>query len=95
LVGNVITGTNTYPITAGFQLVSSSSPVAGGIGSGLGYKPSAGDVVEVWNGTKGLFKSDAYNGTAWGSGEPVLIVGEAVFLNAANNTNWTQVLNVQ
>jgi hypothetical protein len=95
LVGNVITGTNTYPIAAGFQLVASSSPVAGTIGTQLGYTPSAGDVIEVWNGTKGLFKANAYNGTSWATGEPVLTVGEAVFLNAAGNTNWTQILNVQ
>jgi hypothetical protein len=95
LVGNVITGTNTYPITAGYQIVSSSGPVTGAIGTQLGYTPSLNDVVEVWNGTKGTFKANSYNGTSWGGGEPSLTVGEAIFLNAAGNTNWTQILNVQ
>jgi len=94
LVGNVITGTNHYAIPAGFEIVSSSGPVAGGIQTGLGYNPSVNDQVEVWNGAS--FKVHTYNGTAWnGGGEPVLVVGQSVFLHAANNTNWTQVLNVQ
>jgi hypothetical protein len=94
LVGNVITGTNTYPIVAGYQIVSPSGPVTGGIGSALGYTPSPNDQVEVWTGAG--FKIHTYNGTAWnGGGEPVFSVGQSVFLHAAENTNWTQVLNVQ
>jgi len=93
-VGNVITGTNTYPIPAGFTLVSPSGPVVGGIQTALGYNPSVNDQVEVWNGLS--YKIHTYNGSAWnGGGEPVFSVGESVFLHAANNTNWTQVLNVQ
>jgi hypothetical protein len=93
-VGNVITGTNTYPVIAGFRIVSNGGPVTGGIQTVLGYTPSVNDQVEVWNGT--TYKTHTYNGSAWnGGGEPVLTVGEAVFLNAANNTNWTQILNVQ
>jgi len=95
LVGNVITGTNTYPIAAGYSIIAPSGPVAGTIGTQLLYNPSANDVVEVWNGTKGSFKANTYNGSAWSGGEPNLIVGTAVFLNAANNTNWTEILNVQ
>jgi hypothetical protein len=95
IVGNVITGTNTYTIPAGYQIVAPSGPVAGTIGTQLGYTPSANDVVEVWNGNKGSFKADSYNGTSWSGGEPTFAVGEAVFLNSAGNTNWTQILNVQ
>jgi hypothetical protein len=95
LVGNVITGTNTYPVTAGLSVVAPSSPVAGTIGTQLGYTPSVGDVVEVWNGNKGTFKNNSYGAGGWSSAEPTFTVGEAVFLDAANNTNWTEVLNVQ
>jgi hypothetical protein len=95
LVGNVITGTNTYPIAAGYQVIAPIGPVAGTIGTQLGYTPSVGDLVEVWNGNKGTFKTDSYTVSGWSGVEPTFTVGTAVFLDAANNTNWTQVLNVQ
>jgi hypothetical protein len=93
-VGNVITGTNTYPVVAGYQVVAPSGPVAGTLDTTNGYTPSANDQIEVWTGSG--FKIHTYNGTAWnGGGDPVLSVGQAVFLHAAENTNWTEVLNVQ
>jgi hypothetical protein len=93
-VGNVITGTNTYPIAAGYQISAPSGPVSETIDGAGGYKPSVNDQIEVWTG--GSFKVHTYNGTAWnGGGDPTLSVGQAVFLHAVNNTNWTEVLNVQ
>jgi len=95
-VGNVITGTNTYPIIAGYQLVAPSGPVSGTLDTTNGYKPSVGDSVLVWNNLTGLFKAHNYTGTSWtGGGDAQLSVGQSVFLAAVNNTNWTQVLNVQ
>jgi hypothetical protein len=95
-VGNVITGTNTYPIIAGFQVVAPSGPVAGTLDTTNGYTPSKNDSILVWNNVTSLFTTHKYSGTAWsGGGDPQLTVGEAVFLNAINNTNWTQILNVQ
>jgi hypothetical protein len=94
-VGNVITGTNTYPIIAGYQLVAPSGPVAGTLDTTNGYQPSKHDVIEVWNNSLSVFAPHTYSGTAWSSGDPQLTVGQAAFLDAANNTNWTQILNVQ
>jgi hypothetical protein len=94
-VGNVITGTNTYPIVAGYQVVAPSGPVAGTLDTTNGYTPTKNDQLLVWNGT--AYVSHKYTGTAWlgTGGDPQLIVGQAVFLNAATSTNWTEVLNVQ
>jgi hypothetical protein len=94
-VGNVIQGTNSYPVIAGYQIVSSSSPVAGRLEEDLLYTPTLGDVAEVWTGS--TFKLHTFNGgVSWsGGGDPNLTVGAALFLNSASNTNWTQVLNVQ
>jgi hypothetical protein len=92
-VGTVITGTNNYPIVAGYQVVSPSAPIAGGIETTNGYVPSKGDQVLVWDGTG--YISHKYTGAIWTGGEPSFAVGEAFFLNAASNTVWTQTLNVQ
>jgi hypothetical protein len=93
LVGNVITGTNTYPIVAGYQVVAPSGPVAGTIDTTNGYKPTRLDQILVWNGS--TYVAHTYSGTAWSGGDPSLSVGQSVFLKAVNNTNWTQILNVQ
>ena len=93
LVGNVITGTNTYPIRAGFQIVAPSGPLAGTIDTTNGYTPTKLDKIYLWNGSGYTVKT--YSGTSWLGGDPQLTVGQAIFLDAYGNTNWTQVLNVQ
>jgi hypothetical protein len=97
IVGNVITGTNTYPLIAGFQLVAPSGPVAGTLDTTNGYTPTVGDVISVWNNSTASFVAHKrLNSTTWGGGgDPQLTVGQAVFLDPVHNTNWTQVLNVQ
>jgi hypothetical protein len=93
LVGTVITGTNSYPITAGYQIVSSSGAVAGDIQTALGYTPSKNDIVLSWTGTGYL--SQKWSGTTWLGGQPSLSVGQAVFIEASSNNVWKQTLNVQ
>ena len=93
LVGQVIQGTNKYPVVAGYQILSPSGPVAGGIQTVQGYAPSKNDQVLVWGGT--TYTSHKYSGTAWSGGEPNFSVGQAVFLNASSNNVWTNVLNIQ
>jgi hypothetical protein len=94
-VGNVITGTNTYPIAAGYQIVAPSGPVAGTIDGTNGYHPTKNDQILVWSGSG--YVTHKWSGTAWSGtgGDPQLVVGQSVFLNAVSNTNWTQILNVQ
>jgi hypothetical protein len=95
LVGTVITGTNVYPVTTGYQVVAPSAAVTGGIKTALGYTPSTGDQVFVWNGTTFTQHKYLASGSWSGGGEPTFTVGEAVFLDSTVNTNWTQTLNVQ
>jgi hypothetical protein len=95
-VGNVILGTNTYTIPAGYQIVSLSGPTTNTIDGG-GYHPgkigSTGDQLLVWNGSS--FTTHKWLGSSWTGGDPVLSVSQSVFLDSVNNTNWTQILNVQ
>jgi len=95
-VGNVITGTNTYPVPAGYTVVAPSAPVAGTLDTTNGYHPTKNDAVLVWNNGTALFTTHKWLGTSWsGGGDPQLTVGQAVFLNAVVATNWTEILNVQ
>ena len=94
LVGNVIVGTNTYPILAGYNIVSPSAPVAGTIDTTNGFTPNNKDSISVWNGSG--FNTYTFSSTGgWLPSDPQIPVGSAVFLNSKANTNWTEVLNVQ
>jgi hypothetical protein len=96
LVGNVITGTNTYPIVAGLQFVAPSAPVAGTLDTTNHYNPQNKDTVEVWNPTTSTYTGyEFFTSSGWSPSDPQLAVGQAVFLNAKKNTNWTEILNVQ
>jgi hypothetical protein len=92
-VGNVITGTNSYPIHSGFQIVAPSGPVAGTIDTTNGYVPSKLDKLYVWSGSS--YSIRTWSGSSWLGGDPVLTVGQSVFLNASSNNVWSEVLNVQ
>jgi hypothetical protein len=94
-VGNVITGTNSYPIVAGNQIVAPSAPVAGTLDTTNNYVPNSKDVIEVWNPANNTFSTTQYGSSGWNNGDPQLTVGQAVFLNAKKSTVWTEVLNVQ
>jgi hypothetical protein len=97
-VGNVITGTNSYPLIAGYQIVAPSGPVSGTIDTTNGYVPSVGDIISVWNNSSSSFVAHKrLNATTWGGtgGDPQLTVGQAVFLDPTSAKIWTQILNVQ
>ena len=104
-VGTVIQGTNllnkVFPGAGVFQLVSSQVTIAGGLTSVLGYQPSIGDNVYIFNGVN----YDTYNfavvgsprtgfQTNWFNGvvqtEPVLAPGQGAWIQPASNTNWSQ-----
>ena len=92
-VGNVIQGTNSYPIVAGYQVVSPNAPLTGGLDTVFGYVPTANDQALVWNGVG--YTSHKFTGTIWTAGEPTFSVGQAIFLNAAAAKTWTQTFTVQ
>lgn len=113
VVGAVLQGTNLvnsyFPAAGGIQLLSSQAPVSGGLTSVLGYQPSLGDNVYVFNSGTGGY--DTYNYTYVGSGrpvvyttnwfngitpgEPIINVGQGFWLQPAANTNWVQSLVIQ
>jgi hypothetical protein len=92
-VGEVKTGnlTNAYP--AGFSIVSSQVPQAGGITSLLGFTPNASDQIFPFDvATQGYPLSYVYAGV-WIPSEPSLAVGQAVWLNASGAGSWLRTFN--
>jgi hypothetical protein len=94
LVGNVLTGTNNLPVTAGISVYAPTVPVAGTLDTTNQFPIANNNVVQVWNGTG--YTPYAYSSSSgWSPSDPQLTVGQAVFINVKKATTWTEVLNVQ
>jgi len=90
IVGTVLQGglTNSYVLPNSYSLVGSQFPVQGGITTTYGYVPSSGDSVQIWNGN-GFIQNSYSKSKGWGSGEPIIPVGGALFLKTTNlNPVW-------
>jgi hypothetical protein len=88
-VGNVLTGSHTNKVNAGFNLVSSMVPIADTLGStNINLPANLGDAVFYYR--NGYVESD-YFGT-W-SPDLTLGVGEAFWLSTGTAGNWVQNFN--
>jgi len=92
-VGEVMQGTLVNPVAIGFDIYSGMVPQAGGLTTVHNYQPANQDVVYKFNGTN--YAGKTWLGTLpvprWNPvGEPVLEVGEAVFINSRTVKNWTR-----
>jgi len=104
-VGTVLQGTNlvnSYVSSAagGISLISSVVPLGGGITSTLGYTPTAGDIIYIFNGSgydvysyklagRGTPTTGWYNGPTLS--EPTIPVGSGAWLQPVNaGQTWTQ-----
>jgi hypothetical protein len=95
-VGQVNQGTYSVPLVPGLQIVSSIAPIAGDLITNLNYVPTANDAAYLYNATTQLYSTRTFNGKKWfGGGSPYLNVSDAIFLQSATATNWTQVFTVQ
>jgi hypothetical protein len=101
LVGNVIQGTNVNPLVAGYNLVSAVTPVSGAIQTNLNYIPSPNDQILKWSPASQTFAltysySKGKSGYAWSPSQPVLDVGDSIFLKTTNTSAiWTNIFNIQ
>jgi hypothetical protein len=103
-VGTVLQGTNLvnkyFPAGGGIGLVASQVPIAGGLTTALGYVPTVGDNVYIYNGAG--YNSYSYATQGHGAGattgwfyngalaEPQIAVGQGFWIQPAVNTNWVQ-----
>jgi hypothetical protein len=92
-VGDVMQGSLTNPIPAGYSIRSSQVPQAGGITSQLGLAAlSDFDNLYKWVNDHYVIYTYVFGG--WDPSEPVLNVGESVFINASTSGNWTRTFSV-
>jgi hypothetical protein len=90
-VGEVPQGTLTIPLVAGFNLVGSKVPQAGKLQADLGYVPANGDLVYTYASTGyTVFQYD----DEWLPSEPVLRVGEGIWVRKAAAGEWTRTFSV-
>jgi hypothetical protein len=73
-----------------YSLISSMLPKAGGVQTTLNYAPHNNDQILIWG--DGNYISHKYaSGTGlWSGQEPLLQVGEGLFLNPSTNNVWLQ-----
>jgi hypothetical protein len=96
-VGEVPQGTLTTAVPNGFSIVSSQVPQSGGITTALGFPGKDNDACYKYiPGPGGHFEISSYiDGFGWDPAEPILSVGEAVWiLSSGAHANWTRVFSV-
>jgi hypothetical protein len=98
-VGEVMQGNLTNSLPAGFSLVSSMVPQAGGIQTVLGYAPTVGDTVYKF--VSGSYQTFNYVGVnSWednnlnATTEPSLALAEGVFIFKGAAGKWTRTFSV-
>jgi hypothetical protein len=91
-VGEVPQGTLKINLVAGYNLVASTVPQAGGIQALLEYTPANGDIVYISHNALGymVFHFDGF----WLPLEPFLAVGQGVWIQKAEAGTWERRFSV-
>jgi hypothetical protein len=94
-VGEVMQGDLHNPVVIGFDIYSGMVPQQGGITAVHNYQPANQDVVYKYTGVGYASKTWLQALNRWNpAGEPVLEVGEAVFIRSTTVKDWNRVFNV-
>jgi hypothetical protein len=91
-VGEVLQGSLTNSLPAGFSLIGSKVPQAGGVQTVLGYPAAVGNIVYKW--APG-FSGSSFDGAVWSPGEPVINVAEGFFSSRGASADWVRNFTVQ
>jgi hypothetical protein len=93
-VGEVPQGNLTTPLHSNYQIAGSQVPQQGALSATLGYPAEDFDLVYKFNRVTQQFE-DAYTYIgAWDPSDPVLTVGESVFIQRSSTGNWNRVFSV-
>jgi hypothetical protein len=96
---NGVTNTVTTPYPAGFSLLASKVPVAGGVSTALGFTPNNGDFAYQFNPTTQAYGSKHTYSTnihSWIGGEPTNAVGGGLMIYGRLSTGaWVQNFVIQ
>ena len=87
-VGDVLQGTHSTPIPAGFSLRTSLAPRPGRLDTDLGFPIDEGDVVHVFDRDKQAYVLHPFTNGAWSPHPPVMGVGESFWIAKKEARNW-------
>ncbi|MGI8967228.1 MAG: hypothetical protein ACR2H1_14235, partial [Limisphaerales bacterium] len=92
-VGEVLQGSLTNPIPAGFSIRSSQVPQSGDVTT-LGLTPTLSnfDNIYKYNGTGYTIYTLTFG--SWSPSTPVIDIAESVFINAQAPTSWNRTFSV-
>ena len=99
-VGEVLQGTLTTPLPAGYEIRSSKVPQAGRVTTDLAMPARDGDQLFKWNSATGGYLTYLFEQAApgtpgdWSPSEPVINVGESFFVRKNAAENWTRTFTV-
>jgi len=88
-VGEVMQGSLTNPVPAGYAIRSSMVPQAGGVSSVLGFPAAPNDIVYKYAGAYSAFVFDEFD-LVWTPSEPAVSVGEAFFSFKGAAVDWVR-----
>jgi len=93
-VGNVVTGTSTNAVPAGYAIRSSKVSKGGLVTTDLGFPAAPNDVVYKYTPGSGysLYVFDEFD-LVWTPSEPSIPVGQSFFSFKAAPVNWVQTYN--
>lgn len=95
-VGDVMQGTLTIDLKAGFNMVSSKVPQAGKLQADLGYTPADGDAVYKHTRGGGYQPTVTYSTLfGWDPADPDIAVGEAFWIKRDTAGTWTREFTVK
>lgn len=95
-VGEVMQGSLSTPIPAGFSMIASQVPQAGIVDTDLGLTPGENDVVYQFNGATQKYAVDSFSSGSWDTPTgPTIGVGEGFFYKNNNAaTTWNRTFSV-
>jgi hypothetical protein len=95
-VGEVLTGSLTNDMPAGFSIVSSQVPQEGRVDTVLNFPAVPNAVIYQWDNATGQYISRQFDefDLAWLPSAPVPKVGESFWVNLPSRTNWTRTFNI-
>jgi len=92
-VGEVLQGSLTNDLAAGYNLVGTKVPQAGGITSVHNLQPALFDVTYLWNDPGQSYDPYNYLG-AWAPSEPSAVVAEGFFYYSGGANSWVRNFSV-
>lgn len=93
-VGNVLQGELTHHLLPGTSLAGSLVPQTGLISTDLHFPADIGDAVLVFDGTGPAANRYEFTVSGWMPHEPVLEVGDSMWITTARELFWTRNFNV-